>query len=85
MERFLYGYLLPFAVVFLLLAVGIYFVLESLPTLLDIASGAPIFQQAETAGNQQVFKDVLQTVLAVAAIAIAAFGYGTYKILSRQI
>ena len=85
MDRFLYGYVLPFAVAFLLLAVGMYFVLESIPTLFDIVRGAPSVQQPEIAVDQQVFKDVLQTVLAVAALAIAAFGYGTYKILSSQI
>lgn len=85
MERTLYGYVLPCAVAFLLIAVGIYFVLESVPTLLDIVRGTPIAQQPEITASQQVFKDVLQTVLAVAALAIAAFGYGAYKILSSQI
>ena len=85
MERFLYGYLIPVAVAFLLLAVGMYFVLESIPTLFDVVRGAPSIQQPDVPANQQVFKDVLQTVLAVAALAIAAFGYGTYKILSSQI
>ena len=86
MERFLYGYLIPFAMAFVLLAVGIYFVLESIPTLLDIArGGAATVQQPEIVASQQVFKDVLQTVLAIAALSIAAFGYGTYKILSSQI
>ena len=86
MERFLYGYLIPFAMAFVLLAVGIYFVLETLPTLLDIArGGAETVQQPEIVASQQVFKDVLQTVLAVAALSIAAFGYGTYRILSSQI
>ena len=85
MDRFLYGYLIPVAVAFLLLAVGMYFVIESIPTLFDIVRGSPIVQQPETAVDRQIFKDVLQTVLAVAALAIAAFGYGTYKILSAQI
>ena len=85
MERILYGYVLPCAVAFLLIAVGIYFVLESIPTLLDIVRGTPVAQQSEITASQQVFKDVLQTVLAVAALAIAAFGYGAYKILSSQI
>ena len=85
MERMLYGYVIPFAMAFLLLAVGIYFVLESLPTLLDISRGALTVQQSETEASQLVFKDVLQTVLALAAVAIAAFGYGTYRILSSQI
>ena len=86
MERFLYGYLIPFAMAFALLAIGIYFVLETLPTLLDIArGGAATVQQPEIVASQQVFKDVLQTVLAVAALSIAAFGYGTYRILSSQI
>lgn len=84
-DRFLYGYLIPFAVAVLLVAVGVYFVLESVPLLLDMMSGAPVVLQPETAADQQVFKDVLQTVLAIAALAIAAFGYGTYKILSSQI
>ena len=85
MERVLYGYAIPFGVAFLLAAAGMYFVLESLPTLFGIVRGAPITQQPEIAANQQVFKDVLQTVLAIAALSIAAFGYGTYKILSAQI
>ncbi len=85
MARILYGYLIPFAVAFLLVAVGMYFVLESVPLLLDIGRGETVAQQPEIAADQQVFKDVLQTVLAVAALAIAAFGYGTYKILSSQI
>lgn len=34
---------------------------------------------------KDVFKDVLQLVLAIAAIAIAAFGFGIYKLISRQI
>ena len=84
-DRFLYGYLIPVAVAFLLLAVGVYFALESVPLLLDIARGETVVQQPEIAVGQQLFKDVLQTVLAVAALAIAAFGYGTYKILSSQI
>ena len=70
---------------FLLVAVGMYFVLESVPLLLDIGRGETIAQQPEIAADRQVFKDVLQTVLAIAALAIAAFGYGTYKILSSQI
>ena len=85
MERFIYGYAIPFGVAFLLAAVGMYFVLESLPTLFGVVRGAPITQQPEIAANQQVFKDVLQTALAIAALSIAAFGYGTYKILSSQI
>ena len=85
MERFLYVYVIPWAVAFLLLAVGMYFVLESIPTLLDITNRASEVRQQDTAPGQQVFKDVLQTVLAIAALAIAAFGYGTYKILSTQI
>ena len=85
MNRFLYGCLMPLAVAFLLVAVGLHFVAESVPLLLDIMRGAPAVQQPEIAADQQVFKDVLQTVLAVAALAIAAFGYGTYKILSSQI
>lgn len=84
-DRFLYSYLLPLAAAFLLVAIGIYFFVESVPLLLDIVRGAPVVQQPEIATNQQAFKDVLQTVLAVAALAIAAFGYGTYKILSSQI
>ncbi len=83
--RFLYGYLIPFAAAFLLLAVGMYFVLESIPTLFDIVRGTASVQQPDVVTYQQEFKDVLQTVLAIAALAIAAFGYGTYKILSSQI
>ena len=34
---------------------------------------------------KDVFKDVLQTVLVIATIVISAFGFGIYRLLSRQI
>ncbi|MCY3542872.1 MAG: hypothetical protein OXH22_02345 [Chloroflexi bacterium] len=85
MERILYGYIIPSAVAFLLIAVGVYFVLNSLPLLLDIERKSSALEQQVIVADQHIFKDVLQTVLAVAALSIAAFGYGTYKILSSQI
>ena len=37
------------------------------------------------ATSNDSYKDVLQTVLAIAAIAVAAFGLGAYRLLSQQI
>lgn len=85
MERILYGYVIPSAVVFLLIAVGVYFVLDSLPLLLGIERESSVLEQQVIVADQHIFKDVLQTVLAVAALSMAAFGYGAYKILSSQI
>ena len=84
-RRVLYDVVIPLCVGFALVAVGMYFVLQSVP----LVQGAVIMtssgQQVEVVTNHQIFRDVLQTVLAVAALGLAAFGYGAYKLLSSQI
>ncbi len=84
-RRLLYDLIIPLAVGFALVAMGMYFVSRSVPLVQGAAIVTPSGQQVEVATDHQIFKDVLQTVLAVAAIGIAAFGYGTYKIVSSQI
>ena len=83
--RILYDLVIPLAVGFSLVAVGMYFVLQSVPLAQGVVVETPSGQQVEVVTDHQIFKDVLQTVLAVAAIGIAAFGVGTYKLLSSQI
>lgn len=84
-RRILYDLIIPLAVGFALVAVGMYFVLQSMPLVQGVVMMTPSGQQVEVVTDHQIFKDVLQTVLAVAALSIAAFGYGTYRILSSQI
>jgi len=70
-------------VALVLFAVGLYFLLPTALLLLFSTGGWAALPLASA--DQQIFKDVFQTVLALAALSIAAFGFGTYKILSAQI
>ena len=81
-RRIFYDVIIPLSVVFVLVAIGIFFMLQSTPLVQGVLINTPTGQQVEVATNHQIFKDVLQTVLAVAALGIAVFGYGVYRILS---
>lgn len=84
-RRFLYDLIVPLSIGFVLVAVGTYFVLQSVPLVQGAVIMTPSGQQVEVVTDHQIFRDVLQFVLAIAAIGLAAFGYGAYKILSSQI
>ena len=84
-RRILYDLIIPLAVGFVLVAIGIYFVSQSAPLVQGTVMMTPSGQQLEVVTDHQIFRDVLQTVLAVAAIGITAFGVGAYRLLSSQI
>ena len=44
-----------------------------------------VLSQSAPSGTTDQFKDVFQTVLAISAIAITAFGVGVYRLLSQEI
>ena len=77
-RRVLYDLVIPLAFGFVLVAAGMYFVLQSAPLVQGVTTVASLGQQIEIATNHQIFKDVLQTTLAVAALGLAAFGVGAY-------
>ena len=84
-RRLLYDLIVPLSVGFVLVAIGMYFVLLSVPLVQGTVMMTPSGQQLEVVTDHQIFRDVLQTVLAVAAIGITAFGVGAYRLLSSQI
>ena len=84
-RRVLYDVVIPLCVGFALVAVGMYFVLQSAPLVQGVMIMTPSGQQVEVVTDHQIFRDVLQSVLAIAAIGLAAFGYGAYRLLSSLI
>ena len=84
-RRVLYDLVIPLAIGFVLVSAGTYFVLQSVPLVQGAIMMTPFGQQVEVVTDHQIFKDVLLSVLAIATIGLAAFGYGAYKILSSQI
>jgi hypothetical protein len=71
LRRILYDLILPLALIFLVVAIGSWFLASATVT----GVKAP----------PEIFKDVLNTVLAIAAITIALLGIGVYKILSQTL
>lgn len=72
LSRILLDIVLPIAIIFLAISAGFYFFSRSKAT-------------AEIVNTSPVFRDVLQIVLAVAAVAIAAFGYLIYRIVVQRL
>lgn len=76
--RLVLGTVLPMGLVFGLGA-GCYLLFS------EVLVDSPIWRAGATVPDGDIFKDVLQTVLVLAAIGIAVFGVGVYTILTLQV
>lgn len=72
LSHILLGIVLPISIIFLLIGAGFYLFSSSKAT-------------TETVNAYPLFRDILQIVLAIAAVAIAALGYLIYRIVAQRL
>ena len=82
-RRLLYDLLIPAAIVFAIVAIGVFYVYRT-PGSIAAVEALPA-SELKVATSQEIYKDVLQTVLVVAGLVIAVAGVGIYRFLSQQV